>query len=119
MGAEEDEPDEVECDGIEAVVVAELKDEYDEAGRSAYNTSWLLDVGSETAAADIVDDEGSVASEVSRALSGSLLLGGGSMAFSAPKTYLFWHQFSEPFPKHRSNRAEYARKVVSSLVSLF
>lgn len=95
IGAETEEPDDAACDGIETFEVTELMDEYDDAGRSAYNTSWLLVVGSETAAADIVDDEGSV-SEISRALSGGSL-GGGSMALSAPVMYLFWHQFSEPF----------------------
>lgn len=82
MGAEAEEPDEDAADGIEADDdAAELTDENDDAGRSAYNTSWLLTDGSETAAAVMVDDEGSVASKLFRALSGgSLLLGGGSMA---------------------------------------
>lgn len=56
-------------------------DENDDVGRSEYNTSWLLVDGSETAAAVMVDDDGSIVNELSRALSGgTLLLGGGSMA---------------------------------------
>lgn len=101
IGAETEEPDDVVCDGIETVEAADEMDEKDDAGRSEYNTSWLLLSGSETATAVIADDEGDdsvVTSKVSRALSGgSLLLGGGSMALWAPVMYLFWHQFSEPF----------------------
>jgi hypothetical protein len=61
-------------------------DAYEDAGRSEYNTSWLLTEGSETAAAAMAvadgDEDGSSANELSRALSGgTLLLGGvGSMA---------------------------------------
>lgn len=82
IGAEAEEPDEDAVDGIEADDdAAVLMDENDDAGRSAYNTSWLLTDGSETAAAVMVDDEGSAASKLFRALSGgNLLLGGGSMA---------------------------------------
>lgn len=101
IGAETDEPDDVVCDGIETVEAAELMDENDDAGRSEYNTSWLLEDGSETATAVIVDDEGSVACEVCRALSGgNLLLGGGSMAF----WWLQWcNYFGTNFPNLFAN----------------
>lgn len=64
---------------METVEAAEQMEEVDDAGRSAYNTSWLLTEGNETAAAVMVDD-GSGANECSRALSGGTLLLGGSMA---------------------------------------
>lgn len=109
IGAETEEPDEVVWDGIEAVEADEM-DEKDDAGRSEYNTSWLLLAGSETATAVIADkdDDGSVVTnEISRALSGgSLLLGVGSMALWAPVMYLFWHQFSEPFKRSRFSRED-------------
>lgn len=80
MGADTEE-DDAAVDGIDAVEAAELMDVNEDAGRSEYNTSWLLTGGSETAAAVILDVSFSIASEWSRALSGgTLLLDGGSMA---------------------------------------
>lgn len=81
MGAATEEAVDDACDGIETVEAAEQTDAVDDVGRSAYNTSWLLTDGSETAAAVMVVGVGSVASKWFRALSGgTLLLGGGSMA---------------------------------------
>lgn len=88
IGADTDEEPDVDtvCDGTDALVEAELMDEND-VGRS-YSTSWLLTVGSETAAAVMVDGcGGSTTNELSRALSGGTLGGVGSidvLALRAP-----------------------------------
>lgn len=91
IGAETEEADDAVCDGTEIVEAAELMDVNDDVGRSEYKTSWfievsgLLTVGSETAAAVIVVDDDSTASEFSRALSGGTLMLGGVGSIWAPE----------------------------------